>query len=61
MHDITVLVITGEKMTLVTPGREFDLGAVGADQRTVREVEGKRVVNVTVVNDADCARDHSVS
>ncbi len=54
-HDITVLVIVGEKMTLVTPGREFDLGVVGAHQRIVREVEGKRVVNVSVVNDADCA------
>jgi hypothetical protein len=46
-------------MTLVTPGREFDLGGVGAGQRIVREVEGKRVVNVTVVNDADCAGDQS--
>ncbi len=58
-HDITVLVIVGEKMTLVTPGREFDLGGVDAHQRIVREVEGKRVVNVSVVNDADCAGDQS--
>jgi hypothetical protein len=59
MHDVTVLIIVGEKMTLVTPGREFDLGIVGANQRIVREVEGNRVVNVTVVNGVDCTRDQS--
>ena len=47
--DVTVLVIVGEKMTLVTPDREFDLGVVGPDQRIVREIEGDRVVNVSVV------------
>jgi hypothetical protein len=48
-HDVTVVVIVGERMTLVTPDREFDLGVVGPDQRIVREIEGTRVVNVTVV------------
>jgi hypothetical protein len=47
--DVTVLVITGEKMLLVTPDREFDLGVVRSDQRIVREIEGTKVVNVTVV------------
>jgi hypothetical protein len=51
--DITVLVIVGEKMTLVTPDREFDLGAVGPDDRIVREIEENQVVNVTVVRAAD--------
>jgi hypothetical protein len=48
-HDVTVLVITGEKMVLVTPEREFDLGVVGTAQRIVREMEGQRVVGATVV------------
>jgi hypothetical protein len=48
-HDVTVVVITGEKMILVTPDREFDLGVVRPDQRIVREIEGTQVVNVTVV------------
>jgi hypothetical protein len=47
--DITVLVIVGEKMTLVTADREFDLGVVGPEERIVREIEGDRVVNVSVV------------
>jgi hypothetical protein len=42
--DVTVLVITGEKMILVTPDREFDLGVVRSD---------KRIVNVTVVKASD--------
>jgi hypothetical protein len=52
-HDVTVLVITGEKMILVTPDREFDLGVVGPDQRIVREIEGNRVMNVMVVSASD--------
>jgi hypothetical protein len=48
-HDVTVVVITGERMVLVTADREFDLGVVGPDQRIVREIEGTRVVNVSVV------------
>jgi hypothetical protein len=40
-------------MTLVTPGRDFDLGTVGADERIVREFDGNRVVGVTVVKAAD--------
>jgi hypothetical protein len=48
-HDVTVLVITGAEMILVTPGREFHLGAVGADERIVRELQGTRVVGASVV------------
>jgi hypothetical protein len=48
-HDVTVVVIVGERMILVTPEREFDLGIVGPDQRIVRELEGTRVVGATLV------------
>ncbi|MEO6840684.1 MAG: hypothetical protein ABI192_07950 [Bradyrhizobium sp.] len=48
-HDVTVIVITGEKMILITPEREFDLGVVRQDQRIVRELDGSKVVDVTVV------------
>src|SRR5262249_25146669 len=48
-HAVHVLVMVGEHMTLITPGREFHLGAVRADERIVRELEGRRVVGVTVV------------
>ena len=48
-HDVTVLVISGERMILVTPDSEFDLGVVGADQRIVREYDGNRLVGATVV------------
>jgi hypothetical protein len=51
--DVTVVVITGEKMILVTPGREFDLGVVRPDERIVRELVGNQVVNVTVVKASD--------
>jgi hypothetical protein len=56
-HDVTVVVITGQKMTLVTSHREFDLGVVQPDQRIVREIEGPQVVNVTVVKATDLERD----
>ena len=55
-HDMTVVVIVGQKMILVTPDREFDLGIVGPDERIVRELEGTRVVNATVVKEADLER-----
>jgi len=48
-----VIVITGEKMILVTATREFDLGVVRSDQRIVREIEGSQVVGVTVVKASD--------
>jgi hypothetical protein len=51
--DLTVVVITGQKLILVTPEREFDLGVVQPDQRVVRELDGTRVVNATVVKAAD--------
>ncbi|MBC7581129.1 MAG: hypothetical protein H7312_27785 [Tardiphaga sp.] len=53
LSDVTVLVIIGEKMTLVTHGREFDLGVVRSDERIVREVDGTRVVNVKVMKASD--------
>jgi hypothetical protein len=49
MNDVTVLVIAGQRMTLVTATSEFDLGIVRADERIVREVEGSLVVGVAVV------------
>jgi hypothetical protein len=42
-----------ELAKLVTPDREFDLGLVRSDERIVREIEGTRVVNVTVVKASD--------
>jgi hypothetical protein len=56
-HDVTVLVISGERMTLVTSGRDFDLGVVGVDERIVREFDGDRVVGATVVKAADLNTD----
>jgi hypothetical protein len=55
-HDVTVVVVIGQRMILVTPDQEFDLGVVGRDQRIVRELEGTRVVGATVVNEADLQR-----
>jgi hypothetical protein len=51
--DMTVVVIVGQRMTLVTPAREFDLGIVGPDERIVRELCGTEVVNVTVAKAGD--------
>jgi hypothetical protein len=45
-HDVTVLVIAGQKMILVTADREFEVGAVQPYERIVREIEGSRVVDV---------------
>jgi hypothetical protein len=56
-HDVTVVVVTGEKMILVTADREFDLGVVGPDERIVRELEGTRAVNVTVLKASDLQGD----
>jgi hypothetical protein len=56
MHDVTVVIVIGQKMILVTPDQEFDLGVVSPDQRIVRELEGTRVVGATVVNEADLQR-----
>ncbi|QPF94299.1 hypothetical protein [Bradyrhizobium commune] len=47
-NDMTVVVIVGQRMILVTPEREFDLGIVGPDERIVRELEGTKVVRATV-------------
>ena len=52
-HDVTVLVIAGQRMVLVTGDREFDLGTVGADQRILRDMEGNKVVGATVVRNSD--------
>jgi hypothetical protein len=55
--DMTVVVMSGQKLILVTPDREFDLGVVGPDERIVRELEGTRVVNATVVKESDLEGD----
>jgi hypothetical protein len=52
-HDMTVVIVIGQRMILVTPEREFDLGVVDADQRIVRELEGTHVVNASVVRADD--------
>jgi hypothetical protein len=48
-HDVTVIVMTGQKMILITAEREFDLGVVRPDERIVRELDGTKVVDVAVV------------
>ena len=45
--------IFGQRMILVTPDREFDLGIVGPDERIVRELDGTRVVDVTLAKVSD--------
>ena len=52
-HDVTIIVITGRRVILITPARDFDLGEVSPDERIVREFEGAQVVNATVVKNAD--------
>jgi hypothetical protein len=52
-QDVTVLIIAGSRMILVTSEREFDLGRVGLDERIVRELEGHRVVGAHVVRSSD--------
>jgi len=54
--DMTVVVIVGQRMTLVTPEHEFDLGIVGPDERIVRELEGNKVVNATIAKASDLER-----
>jgi hypothetical protein len=56
-HDVTVLVIIGERMILLTADREFDLGVVGPDQRIVRETDGGRLIGAAVVKASDLERD----
>ena len=56
-HDVTVLVIIGGRMILVSSDREFDLGVVGPDQRIVREYVGGRLVGAAVVRASELARD----
>ena len=52
-HDVTVVGIVGQRMTLITPDREFDLGIVGPDERIVRELQGNQIVNFTVAKAGD--------
>jgi hypothetical protein len=47
------VVAVAQKMTLITPDREFDLGVVRPDERIVRELEGTRVLSVGVVKASD--------
>lgn len=53
---MTVVVIAGQRMILVTPDLEFDLGLVGPDERIVRELEGTKVVGATVVKAGEIRR-----
>lgn len=48
-NDVTVIVIIGRRMILITPAQDFDLGEVGPDERIVRDLEGGRVVDARVV------------
>ena len=50
-NDVTVVIVVGQRMTLVTPEQDFDLGIVGPDERIVRELEGTKVVGASVVKD----------
>ena len=52
-HDVTVLVMIGERMILLASDREFDLGVVGADERIVRELVDGRLIGASVVKAAD--------
>jgi hypothetical protein len=56
-HDVSVLVMVGERMILVSSDREFDLGVVRADERIVREYQGNRVVGTTVVKASELESD----
>jgi hypothetical protein len=48
-NDMTVVVIIGQRMILITPAQDYDLGVVGPDERIIRELEGTKVVGVRVV------------
>jgi len=50
-------VIVGQRVVLVTPDREFDLGVVGPDDRIVRELEGTKGVGAAVVKESEISRD----
>jgi len=52
-RDLTVIVIIGERIILIAPDREFDLGIVQPDERIVRELEGTRLVNVRLEKVSD--------
>jgi hypothetical protein len=52
-NDVTILVIAGQRMTLVTAAREFDLGNVRTDERIVRKFEGSLLVGAFVVPATD--------
>ena len=56
-HDVTVLVIVGERMILLASDREFDLGVVGTDQRIVQEFDGGRLIGAAVVKASDLEHD----
>nr|WP_246754402.1 hypothetical protein [Bradyrhizobium diazoefficiens] len=55
-NDMTVVVIAGQRMILVTPVREFDFASVGPDERIVRELEGTKVVGTVVVKEDEISR-----
>ncbi|WP_027527888.1 hypothetical protein [Bradyrhizobium sp. Ec3.3] len=55
-NDMTVVVIVGQRMILVTPDREFDLGIVGPDERILRKLDGTKVVGATAAEETDLGR-----
>jgi hypothetical protein len=55
-NDMTVVVIVGQRIILITPEHEFDLGIVGPDERILRELEGTKVVGASVVKAAEMRR-----
>ena len=44
-----MLVIVGQRMTLVTANDEFDLGVEAPNDQMVRELDGTRVIGASVV------------
>jgi len=52
-HDVTVLVIIGERMILLASDREFHLGTIGPDKRILREFDGGRLVGASLVQASD--------
>jgi hypothetical protein len=52
-HEVTVLVIIEERMTLLASDREFDVGVVAPDEPIMREFDGGRLVGASVVKASD--------
>ena len=46
-HDVTIVAIVGQRIILVTPDQEFDLGLLRPDERIVRGLVGAKLVKGT--------------